>query len=85
MTKPTDANKWRRKEYAKTQPKAESRWEEFHAWAVVEYGAGWWVGLDKTDVLGRYTIFEYACERVPTVQWAGQTQPDYHQLLISCA
>jgi DNA-binding transcriptional ArsR family regulator len=81
MTKPTDANKWRRKEYARTQPKAESRWEEFHAWAVVEYGAGWWAKLDETDILGRYKIFEYACERVPTIKWAGQ-QPDYHQLRV---
>jgi DNA-binding MarR family transcriptional regulator len=85
MTKSSDANNWRRKEYAKALPQAESRWEEFHAWAVVEYGVGWWVGLDKTDVLGRYKIFEFACERVPTIKWAGQTQPDYHQLLISSA
>jgi DNA-binding transcriptional ArsR family regulator len=84
MTKPTDANNWRRKEYAKVQPKAESNWEEFHAWAAVEYGAGWWVGLDKTDVLGRYKIFEFACDRTPTISWAGQ-QPDYQAALVISA
>jgi DNA-binding transcriptional ArsR family regulator len=84
MTKQTDANKWRRKEYAKTLPQAEKHWAEFHAWASVEYGAGWWKELDKTDILGRYKIFEFACERVPTVTWAGQ-QPDYQAALIPCA
>jgi DUF2075 family protein len=88
MTKQTDANKWRRKEYAKTLPKAEKHWEEFHAWASVEYGAGWWAKLDETDILGRYKIFEFACERVPTIKWAGQqptAQPDYQAALIPCA
>jgi len=84
MTKSTDANKWRRREYAKTQPKAEKRWNEFHAWAVVEYGSGWWAKLDETDILGRYKIFEFACERVPAIKWAGQ-QPDYQAALIPCA
>jgi hypothetical protein len=82
MTKPTVGNQWRRKQYAKTQPEAESHWADFHAWAVVEYGAGWWKALDKTDILGRYKIFEYACERVPTVQWAG-LQPDVQAVLVS--
>ncbi len=84
MTKQTDANKWRRKEYAKTLPKAEKRWAEFNACMVLEYGAGWWAKLDETDILGRYKIFEFACERVPTVKWAGQ-QPDYQTALIACA
>jgi hypothetical protein len=80
----TIGDKWRRKEYAKTLPKAEKHWEEFHAWASVEYGAGWWAKLDETDILGRYKIFEFACERVPTIKWAGQ-QPDYQAALIPCA
>ncbi len=83
MTKPTDANKWRRKEYVKTLPIVQHNWPEFNAWAVVEYGAGWWAKLDETDILGRYKIFEFACERVPTIKWAGQ-QADYQAALIPC-
>jgi hypothetical protein len=88
MTKQTDANRWRRKAYARLQAKVERNWEELNAMATVEYGAGWWKELDKTDILGRCEILEFARDRVPTVQWAGQqttAQPDYQAELIPCA
>ncbi len=84
VTKPTDANKWRRKEYAQVRGVAEHEWEEFNAWATVEYGSGWWAKLDQTDVLGRYQAYEFARDRVPTMQWVGN-QPPMRQDLFGVA
>jgi len=71
VTKPTAANQWRRREYAKIRPAAQHDWDAFNAWSVLEYGAGWWTKLDQTDVLGRYKMFEYARDREPTLHWVG--------------
>lgn len=54
----TEADRWRRKEYAQGRMATASDWPFFAAWAEATRGPGWWVHLDQTDVIGLYRVWQ---------------------------
>jgi hypothetical protein len=72
LRKATDAEKWRRKAYAKDIAAAGYEWAELNAWAEMEHGPGWWARMDVTDILGQYRVFSIVSASVPTFRWVGE-------------
>jgi DNA-binding PadR family transcriptional regulator len=51
---------------------ADAEWGDgFNDWAVMTYGAGWWVRRDINGVLGAYEQYLSAQEYMPTMHWDG--------------
>jgi DNA-binding transcriptional ArsR family regulator len=68
----TDADQWRRREYAKDLAATEREWPGLNAWATMEHGEGWWTRRDQTEIIGQYRIFQIVGNQAPTMHWAGQ-------------
>lgn len=67
----TEAEKWRRKEYAKDIAAAGCEWGELNAWATMEHGPGWWMKRDKTEIIGQYRIYQITGHQMPTMRFVG--------------
>lgn len=67
----TDADKWRKKEYAKDFYNAQGEWGPLNAWATMQHGPDWWVHRDITEILGQYRIFQMSNTTMPSLHFDG--------------
>lgn len=62
----TAGERWRRREYAKAAGAAADQWADFWEWLKLDYPTADFVGMSKTDVIGKFKQWEIIRDSTPT-------------------
>jgi DNA-binding transcriptional ArsR family regulator len=65
------SDKYKRMVYVYDRNSAETGWADLNAWALMTYGAGWWMHRDQADIVQDFRLFKNGGVQPPSIHFDG--------------